>query len=73
MNTEKSINKEKGNAVLTLVIWCNWLLPFIIVLFVAVFFRVLFHYLPKNMVTTDFLAGWLSCMAWYISRKHYAI
>ena len=73
MNTEKSINEEKGNAVLPLVIWRNWLLPFIICLFVAVFFRILFNYLPKNMVTTDFLVGWISCMAWNIARKYYAI
>lgn len=73
MKKQNTNTPDTANGVLHAVIWRNWLLPFIICLFVAVFFRVIFHYLPENSVTTDFLAGWISCMAWYISRKYYAI
>ena len=70
------INKSestKGNNALPLVIWRNWVLPFIIGLFASVIFTVAFSYIPKNMITTNFLAGWLSCIVWGIARKYYAI
>ena len=55
------------------VIWRNWILPIIITVAFAVPLMLVFHLIPDNVLTTDFLAGWLSLIVWEQANKRYAI
>lgn len=68
--TNIDISKNKG---LAAVIWRNLILPFIITLVAMLVLTIAFQIIPKNSITTDFLAGWISCVVWFAARKHYAI
>ncbi len=48
-------------------IWRNNILPSIISFTVSVGLSVLFLFIPENIFTTNFLAGWLGCMSYYIA------
>ena len=68
-----TITNKQGNEGLAAVIWRNWILPFIITLVAILVLTIAFQIIPKNSITTDFLAGWISCVVWFAARKHYAI
>jgi hypothetical protein len=68
-------NKEepKINSFLYSVIWRNWIVPIFITLVVSIATRIIFHYIPENIVTNEFFAGWISCQTFYVAHKRYAI
>lgn len=68
-----TITNKQGNECLAAVIWRNWILPFIITLVAMLVLIIAFQIIPKNSITTDFFAGWISCVVWFTARKHYAI
>jgi hypothetical protein len=41
----------------------------VICILVGVILKVTFYYLPKNIITTDFFAGWITCIVWYSLQK----
>lgn len=71
MSTEKTTT-ENGNLPILRVMWRNWILPFAITVLAMVIIAIVFQIVPENRIPTDFLAGWLSCIVWYVARKHYA-
>ena len=51
------------------VICRTWLVPLIKSIIVAVILRVIFNKIPENIITTDFLAGYWTCISWYYFRS----
>lgn len=68
MNTEKE-TKKNGNLPIFSVMWRNWMLPFLIALATSIIAGVIFGALN---IEDNFMIGWISCMAWYISKEYYA-
>ena len=76
INPKEMMNKlgvKKRNSFLDRVIWRNWIVPIFIALVVSIVLRVVFMHIPKNILTNEFFAGWLSCVAHGIAYKRYAI
>ena len=76
INPKEMMNKlglNKRNSFLDSVIWRNWIVPVFISLVVSIITRVIFHYIPENIITNEFMAGWISCVTFYVAYKRYAI
>jgi len=76
INTKEMMNKlgvKKRNSFLDSVIWRNCIVPIFITLVISIVLRLVFRYIPENTVTNEFLAGWISCVAYGWAYKRYAI
>ena len=76
ISPKEMINKlgvKKRNSFLDSVIWRNWIVPIFITLVVSIVIRLVFHYIPENTVTNEFIAGWISCLTYLSVKKRYAI
>ena len=63
MMTKLGLNKR--NSFLGSVIWRNWILPISITLIIGTALKLLFIAMGWN----EFLAGYYTCMGWFISHR----